>query len=108
MTQFKDYLKEVKTRLDCKSDGELSRKLKLTSASTHHLIHGITVASDETCLRIAELTGDNPAYIIALAHASKATDKTRPVWEKIAALTTSSLITLLVLFISSRVFCILC
>ncbi len=83
MTEIVAYLQNVKIRLGIKSDRQLAMKSEITQAAICSIMGGGSVPTDETCIRIALLAGDDPAYVIALARKSKASEASRPYWDRI-------------------------
>lgn len=84
MNEFSLYLDQVKSRLNIQTDRELSEKLGIHKNHLVYIRKGATFPSDDLCCKIVDLTGDDPAPILALAHKLRATSpKTRKVWERI-------------------------
>jgi plasmid maintenance system antidote protein VapI len=83
MGNFADYMKAVQERLNLHSLVALAEQLSIPSESVEKIIRNELTPDDELCLRIAYLTGDDPALVLALAHYDSATVITRPYWEKI-------------------------
>lgn len=82
MTDFVKYLEGVKAKMGITSDRQLAMKIGVSPAYFSNIRLG-QVPHDDICLKIAELTGDNPEYVILLAHKSKANEATRPYWDHI-------------------------
>ncbi len=119
MNDLISYLREVKTRNNIKSDREFALKVGLTQAAMSNFMGGAGSPNDESCIKIARFAGDDPARVIALAHKCKATENSRPYWDKLLkALATASIAILLFLSVlpvtahadshNGRAQCILC
>jgi len=78
----------------------------LNAGSVYNVTKGVGAPSDDLCIRIAELVGDDPGKVILLAHKSKASEKARPHWDKILKAVASAVPVLLVILhnISYRTF----
>ena len=97
MTEFVEYLRVVKTRLVMKSDRELAHKIGITGPAFSSIMAGISIPSEEHCVKIAQLAGDDPAYVIALARRCKAPESSRPYWDRILkVLATASMVGMLI------------
>ena len=110
MNNIIDYLRQLKIKLNIKSDTQLGLQLGLPQATIQKIMSGGMIPADETCLRIAELSGDRPEYVVAIAHASRAKGNSKSVWDKIIkTIAAASFVTLLVATLfPSYVNCILC
>lgn len=74
----------VKTAQSIKSDYRLAQLLGVTDSAINAVRKRNGSVSDATALKIAELAGLPDDYVVACAHAHRATDQERPVWERIA------------------------
>lgn len=83
MTEFAKYLTGVKAKMGIKSDNQLSIKLGVSQSAVQSWSVGGRVPEDDTCIKIASLSGDDPSQVILLAHKVKATDAAKPYWDKI-------------------------
>lgn len=98
MNELIIYLTELKLKLNTKSNLQFAMKIGVSSAGIDGIMKGRIVPGDELCERIAEISGDRPEVIIALAHKSRAkTDKQKNYWDKILKAVTAA--TFLILFI---------
>lgn len=70
MENFVDLLEEVKRKQGLKNTLELGKFLGISQAHIYKIVDGRGVPGDENCVRIAEVTGYDPSYVIALAHKS--------------------------------------
>jgi hypothetical protein len=83
MTEFAKYLEGVKIKLGIKSDRELGLRIGITQPSICSIMKGLTIPTDDKCLKIAEIAGDDPEKVLLLAHKSKASEKSRPYWDSL-------------------------
>lgn len=83
MNELVAYLNDVKRLTGIKNDRQLSIAIGITTPAMSGIMAGVSVLTDEHCIKVAELTGDDPAKVIALAHKVKASEKACPHWEKI-------------------------
>ncbi len=83
MTDFAKYIESVKLRQGMKSDRELALKLGVSTTAMYNVTKGSGIPSDEVCVRVAELVGDDPIKVLLLAHACKASEKSRPYWDEV-------------------------
>ena len=83
MSEFSIYLEGVKAKLGIKSDNQLAIKLSISQSAVAGWTNSGRTPEDETCIKIANLAGDDPSQVILLAHKVKASEKTRPYWDKI-------------------------
>lgn len=74
----------VKTTQAIESDYKLAQVLGVTKAAISAVRSRGGSISDETAVKIAELTGLPADYCVACAHAERASERTRGVWERIA------------------------
>ncbi len=72
MKDLISYLNALKAKLDIKSDTQLAARLGITQASIQKYMVGMAVPADEVCIKIAELSGDSPTIVMALADVSRA------------------------------------
>ncbi len=105
MSDLVKYLVGVKAKTGIKSDNELARRLKITSAGINTIMRGRVVPSDKTCLRIAELAGDDPEMVLLLANKSRAPEQSKPYWDSILRkVAAASLVILFILVVAPAVF----
>ncbi len=83
MTEFSKYLEDVKIKLKIKSDAELAIRIGKTQSYMSQVMRGMTMPTDDVCLKIAEIAGDDPEKVLLLAHKSKASEKSRPYWDSL-------------------------
>ncbi|MBI4847544.1 MAG: helix-turn-helix domain-containing protein [Nitrospirae bacterium] len=83
MTEFATYVEGIKVKLGIKSDRELALKLGIAPPSLCNIVNGHGIPSDDTCLKIAALAGDDPEQVLLLAHKSKASEKSKPYWDSL-------------------------
>lgn len=77
------------------SDYRLAGILKVTRATSSSWRTGRTAFSDETALKIAELLGEDPQYVLACIHAERAHNvAVKNAWGKIAASATGIMLAL--------------
>ncbi len=105
MTDFAVYLMGVKAKLGIKTNTQLAEKVGIAQTYVTRIVKGGYIPSDEVCLRIAELSGDDPEKVLLLAHRVKASPKSRPHWESIfKKVAASSLVILFILVVAPAVF----
>lgn len=79
------FLDAVKAKLNLPSDYALAPVLGITKQSVSKLRNGKDCFGDETAEKVAQLLGEQPAYVIACAHAERTkSDSQRRIWETIA------------------------
>ncbi len=83
MTDFTKYLEGVKAKVGIKSDLQLAVRIGVSYSLVHGFLHSNRIPGDDICVKIAELAGDDPARVIALAHVVKASGASKRAWEKI-------------------------
>ncbi len=83
MTEFSKYLGGVKAKLAIKNDYQLSIKSGIAYSTIQSWMKAGKVPEDDVCIKIANLAGDDPARVILLAHKAKASDVSKPYWNKI-------------------------
>lgn len=83
MTEFSDYLKAVRFKTGIKNDRQLALRLGLSMAAIYNITRANTIPSDEICLRIAALAGDDPEKVLLLAQKSRAPEAAKKHWESI-------------------------
>lgn len=83
MTDFSKYLEGVKAKIGIKSDRELAFALGVTAGSIYNVTKGTGIPTDDICLKIAEIAGDDPEKVLLIAHKSKASEKSRPYWDSL-------------------------
>lgn len=69
-TDLGKFLLKLKQKNGIKSDLAFARFLGIPQPTIFRLIYQGGMPNDETCLKIANVTGTDPLYIIALAHKS--------------------------------------
>lgn len=77
------YLARVQERLCISDSKELADRLLISVEMVEGVLRNETVPEDKLCLRIAYLAGDDPVFILAMAHYSSGNVFTKPYWEKI-------------------------
>jgi transcriptional regulator with XRE-family HTH domain len=97
MTDIIKYLEGVKVKLGISSDRALAHKIGITQSAISNIMAGASIPSDETCIKIAELAGDDPALVILMAHKSKASEATKKHWAKIFKTVTAAALGFLVM-----------
>lgn len=81
MNTTPEFMDAVKTRLALPSDYALAPVLGITRASVSRFRNGKDAFGDATAMRVAELLGIDPGFVIACAHRERAkTDAERAVW----------------------------
>jgi DNA-binding XRE family transcriptional regulator len=83
MNTLVKYLEGGRSKMGMKSDRALALRVGITQSSMHNIMAGMSTPSDDTCMKIAELAGDDPARVIALAHMAKAPGASKKAWDKI-------------------------
>jgi hypothetical protein len=83
MKDLKEYLNSLKDRLEIKSTLQFSVRLGIPQPTLHKIMNDGMLPSDETCEKIAKISGDRPEVIIALAHMSRAKAGQKKYWEHI-------------------------
>jgi hypothetical protein len=101
MSEFTNYLLNVKNKLDVKSNLQFGFKIGVSPAAIDGFMKGRMTPGDEVCERIAELSGDKPEFVITLAHKSKAKGHLKKHWEKILKAVTAASFVLLITLLSS-------
>lgn len=98
MTDIVKYIEGIKVGKGIKSDRQLAALVGITQPSMTNILGGLSVPKDETCVKIAELAGEDPAIVILLAHKSKASEATKKHWAKIFKLVTAATLGLVMFF----------
>ncbi|GEM_PF-1146039 len=84
MKTITEYLDHVKEKTGIKNDYNLGLELNLTPGAMFEFRHKKSVPSDETCIKLAKLTGENPQEIILIAHATRAkSPEAKQIWNGI-------------------------
>ena len=78
-----EYLARVQERLYISDSEELAERLLLSVEMVEGILQNKVIPEDKICLRIAYLAGDDPVFILAMAHYSSGNVFTKPYWEKI-------------------------
>ena len=98
MTEFARYIEGLKAKIGIKSDRELAIKIGLSATAIYNITRASAIPTDDICLKIAKIAGDDPEKVLLLAHRSKASDAAKPYWDKILkAVVNMSLVALLFL-----------
>lgn len=81
MTTSTELLNALKAKLGVASDYALAQKLGLTRGAISHYQTGRRVFDDETALKAASILEIDPALVLAMVHAERATtDKEKSAW----------------------------
>ena len=105
MNDMVRYLEGVKAKLGIKSDRALGVKIGMSSPAITSIMQGVTLPSDENCLKLAKLAGDDPEKVLLLANKSRAPENSKPYWDSILRkVAASSLVILFVLVVAPAVF----
>lgn len=83
MNYFSNYLKTVLDRTGIKNERQLALRLGITQGFISQIKKGENTPSDELCIKLAKLAGDNPDRILLLSHKNKASEEAKPYWDKI-------------------------
>jgi len=78
-----EYLVRVQERLCISDSKDLAERLFLSVEMVEGILRNEVIPEDKICLRIAYLVGDDPVFILAIAHYSSGNVFTKPYWEKI-------------------------
>lgn len=98
MTEFAKYIEGLKAKLGLKNDSQLSFLIGVSPRAIYNITKGHSIPTDDICLKLAELAGDDPEKVLLLAHKSKASERSKPYWDKILkAVVNMSLILMLTL-----------
>lgn len=98
MVKFKYYVESVMQRAAIKNQKELAARAGITPSAVNIMMRADFVPSDELCIKLASLVGDDPAKVILIAHAAKASESARPVWEKILRTVAAAALVLVISF----------
>lgn len=80
-----EFIDEIKVRQGLVKDADVARRLGITSSSVSQLRNLKNTFDDSTALKVAELLGTDPGYVVLCAHAQGAKrPEVRTVWEHIA------------------------
>jgi plasmid maintenance system antidote protein VapI len=81
-----DFLDRLKAANDGCSDYRVAQILGLKTQAISSWRKGRSTIGDETAIKVAELLGEHPAYVMACAHAERGeTTKAHKVWAQVAA-----------------------
>jgi|SRR3989344_2755004 len=72
MKTIAEILDYVKEKTGIKNDYNLSLKIGLSAMAIFEFRNNKSIPSDETCIKLAGLTGEDPKKIILIAHAARA------------------------------------
>lgn len=72
MTEIARFFDKIKKKHNIPNNNQLAKFLGMSQNMVHRISEGMSVPGDETCVKIARVTGYSPAYVIALAHKSAA------------------------------------
>ena len=100
MNEMVTYLEGVKVKLGIASDLQFSARIGVSYSLVHGFLHSGRVPGDDTCIKIAALSGDDPAQVIALAHVVKASGSSKQAWEKIFAAVNAAAVLVAFFFLS--------
>ena len=78
-----EYLARVQGQLGIPNSQELAERLSLPVETIEGILRNEIIPEDNICLKIAYLAGDDPVFILAMAHFSSGSVLTKPYWEKI-------------------------
>lgn len=80
-----EFIDDLKTKLKLAKDADIARQLGITSSSVSQLRNLKNTFDDTTALKVAELLGIEPGYVVVCARAQGAKrPDVRAVWERIA------------------------
>lgn len=84
MNDFAAFLIEVKKKNNLRFDADLARFLDLSPPYIYKLLEGRGVPSEETCVKIAIRTGENPLRVLGLARkAATASPMVEAAWDSL-------------------------
>lgn len=75
MKTIPKILDHVKEKAGIKNDYNLSLKMGLTPEAIRQFRNNKSIPSDETCIKLANLAGEDAEKIILIAHAARAESK---------------------------------
>ena len=75
MKTIPKILDHVKEKAGIKNDYNLSLKMGLTPEAIRQFRNNKSIPSDDTCIKLAKLSGENAEKIILIAHATRAESK---------------------------------
>ena len=78
-----EYLAGVQERFCISDSKDLAERLFISAEMVEGILRNEVIPEDKLCLRIAYLSGDDPVFILAMAHYSSGNVFTKPYWEKI-------------------------
>jgi len=85
-TDTTKLLNRLSTHLADASDYRIAKELGVSKTTVSNWRVGKGTMSDATAVRVAELLGENPAYILAVVHAERTeSPDAQKVWRKMAA-----------------------
>ena len=81
-----NFLERLEAKHDGCSDYRAAKLLGISATTISTWRRGIGGMGDKTAVKMAELLGEHPAYVMACIHAEKDdTPQTHKVWEQVAA-----------------------
>ncbi|HEX9757433.1 MAG TPA: hypothetical protein VGB26_06485 [Nitrospiria bacterium] len=83
MENLENYLENLQKKLGLTDSENLADRLSIPHETLKGMLRNQWIPNDELCLRIAYLSGDDPALVLAIAHFSTAKLTSKPFWEKI-------------------------
>ena len=105
MNDLVRYLEGAKAKVGIKTNNEMARRIGLTSPGFFAIMQGRVVPSDDTCIKIAEVAGDDAERVLLLARKARAPESSKPYWDSILRkVAASSLVILFVLVVAPLVF----
>ncbi len=75
MKTIPEILDIVKKKAGIKNDYNLGLKIGISTGAMFEFRHGKSIPSDDTCIKLANLAGEDAEKIILIAHASRAESK---------------------------------
>lgn len=82
-----DFVKRAQKKLGITSAYGIAKRLGVTQSSAHKWFHQGGSFDETTTLEVAEILGENPAYMMACIRAERAKNQeVRTIWENMAKL----------------------
>jgi len=84
MQDLSAYLQNLKQRLNIQNNGELAAQLKIEEQKVSRWCNGEEIPDDDSCIKLANIAGDDPAKVLILKHLSSASIMSRAFWENVS------------------------